>query len=237
MVANNKLFSTIQNERVSNIVEKRIRKAIFDNHFKVGDKIPSVREFAETFGVSRTTIQEALRGLEKSGLIVIKKGATGGSFVMKGDTTSVTDSLKDLLHLKQVTLQNIADVRLLIEPPICAMAAEKITDDDIERLEQWNQELKFMFQSGNPNLENDPTMHTLIAQTLGNPLLTIFVKTLMEIHTYKMSDLKLSKKMKMDILNQHQKIIEALKKRRGAEAAENMREHISSVREYLLSIG
>lgn len=235
MPIDKKLFSQIQNERISKLVEDKIRKAIFDDHFKVGDRIPSVREFAETLGVSRSTVQEALRSLEKSGLIIIKKGATGGSYVMMGNTTPVIDSLKDLIHLKQVSLQDIADMRLLIEPPICALAVDRITAKDIEQLEEWNEELAVAFQSGNPNLENDPTMHTLIAETLGNPLLTIFVQTLMEVHTYKMANVKLSKKIKIEILDQHRKIIEALKKEQRAEAAKCMREHICSVREYLVS--
>lgn len=234
MAIDKKFFSTIQSERVSKVVEERIKKAIFDNHFRVGDRIPTVRDFAETFGVSRTAIQEALRSLEKSGLILIKKGATGGSYVMKADTTSVTNSLKDLIHMEKVTLEDIADARLVIEPPICALAAEKITADGIERLERWNEELKAIFLSGSSSLENDPTMHALIAETLGNPLLTMFVSALMEVHTYKMANVKLSKKIKTDIVLQHERIIAALKKREGEVAAQNMREHILSVREYLI---
>jgi len=228
------IFLPIQNERISKLVEDKIKQAIFDNQFAAGDKIPSERELAEIFGVSRSTIHEALRSLEKSGFIVIKKGATGGGYVVKGDTTSVVASLKDLLHLKQVGLQDIAQARLIIEPPVCALAAEKAVAKDIERLEEWNLKLGIAFQSGNPILENDPRIHTLIAETSGNPLFAIIVKALMEVHTYKMMSIKLSDNIKKDILHQHKDIIEALKKKQKQKASEYMNKHICHVREYLL---
>jgi DNA-binding FadR family transcriptional regulator len=236
MPAAKNIFTSIKSERISKLVEDKIREAICDNHFKVGERIPSVREFSETFGVSRSTVQQALRSLERSGLIIIKKGAKGGSYVMKGDTTSVVDSLKDLMHLKQISLRDIAEVRLMLEPIICALAVDKISTEDIERLEEWNQKLAVAFRSGNPKVENNPTMHTLIAQTLGNPLLTIFMKTLMEIHSYKMSNVTLSKKIKTEIVDQHKQIIEALKKRQKVDASERMQEHIRSVLDYLRSL-
>ena len=232
-----KIFAPIQNERVSKLVEDKIKQAIFDDHFAPGDRLPSERELTDIFGVSRTTIHEALRSLEKSGFLVIKKGATGGGYVVKGDTAPVVDSLKDLLHLRRVSLQDIAQARLMIEPHLCALAAEKATAGDIERLEEWNQKLRSAFQSGNPILEHDPRIHTVIAEIAGNPLVAIIVKALMEVHAYKMMSIKLNDKIKMSILIEHERIIEALKNKQKEKASENMKNHICHVREYLMNSG
>ena len=81
-----RFFSPIQTERISQKIEEQIKEAIIKRHYRAGDKLPPERELAEMFHTSRTSIREALRSLEKSGFIMIKKGVHGGGFVIKGDS-------------------------------------------------------------------------------------------------------------------------------------------------------
>lgn len=230
-------FSPIKkSKRISERVEEKIKEAIFEQHYHVGDKIPSERELAEMFECSRLSVREALRSLERSGLLEIKKGVTGGAYVLKTDAEPVVRSLKDMLMLGQVSIEEIAEARLVIEPTLCALAAEKATPEDIARLEQINQTLKDLFDTGDPFRENDPRIHTVIAEISGNKVLAITVKALMEIHAARMREIKLNQRVKKDILHYHEEIIGALKAKNKELAFEYMKKHVLSVRDALISL-
>jgi len=228
-----KIFSEIRTQRVSHLIEKQLKQAIFEKHFKIGDKIPSERELVESFHASRSSVREALRSLEKSGFVVIKKGAQGGAYVRQNDTKPVVDSLKDMLRLKEVSLEEIRQVRLVLEPILAAEAALKATAKDIERLEETRPILQEAYRSGDPVIENNPRFHILIADISENRVFKIIMKVLMDIYSYRMRNIKLDEKAKKTIIRQHDKIIEAIKKKDKEMAFENMRRHIIKVQKEL----
>ena len=67
--------------RVHEAVADQIRQAIFSGLLTPGHKLPPEREMAERFQTSRVALREALRALEKEGMITIKRGSGGGAFV------------------------------------------------------------------------------------------------------------------------------------------------------------
>jgi DNA-binding GntR family transcriptional regulator len=75
------IFKPIKQSRVSDEVAEQLKQSIIAGHFKEGDKLPSERDLANEFQVSRVAIHEALRSLESSGFIVTRQGPTGGSYV------------------------------------------------------------------------------------------------------------------------------------------------------------
>ena len=186
------IFSPVQTERISLLIEEQIKEAIFKHHYKVGDKLPPERELADLFHSSRTSIREALRSLEKSGFIVIKKGAQGGAFVIKGNSRSAVNSIRDMLRHAQVNLEEVLKMRLIIEPTVAAEAAEKATPEDIERLEEIVRQLQEEFDSDNPIIayERNPTFHNVITEITGNQVIIIIMQVLMEIHAFRMSKFK-----------------------------------------------
>ena len=72
---------------------EQIRQAIVSGELQPGDRLPAQRQLAETFGVGRTTLLASLRILEKSGLIVIRPGAKGGSYVTTPSIEQVGEAL------------------------------------------------------------------------------------------------------------------------------------------------
>src|ERR1700733_8238874 len=78
-------------------VEHQMRSAILSGEFKVGERLPSEAELAKAFGVSRSTIREALHALKTSGLITTTPGATGGSFVEGVDHHSLAERFGEAL--------------------------------------------------------------------------------------------------------------------------------------------
>jgi len=82
-------------------VVEQIRASIVTGTLPVGERLPSERELAETFGVSRPTLREALRVLEAMGLLDIRLGAQGGAFA-GGDDRAPTNVISALLATQAV---------------------------------------------------------------------------------------------------------------------------------------
>ena len=105
MEGDKQFFSAIQPQRISQIIEQQLREAIINHHYQAGDKLPPERELADIFGASRSSVREAIRTLEKSGFVIVKKGVQGGAYVLqKGDTKEITNHLRDVLRLREVAL-------------------------------------------------------------------------------------------------------------------------------------
>ena len=225
-----------KNQRLSHQIEEKIKEAIFNRDFTAGDKIPSERELAEIFGASRLIVREALRALESKGLIEIKKGVRGGGYVKKFSTEPVIESLKNMIGLNKIDINTIAEARLSIEPNISSLAARKATPKDTAYLQEINERLKKAFESGDSSIENDPGIHTVIAEIAGNRILQMIAEALVDIHTYSMRDVKLDEDSKLSILSSHANIIAAIGQKQEQTAYDLMVEHIESVRSHLVRI-
>ncbi|UCG09431.1 MAG: FadR family transcriptional regulator [Desulfobacterales bacterium] len=232
MVDGQNIFAPVQAERVSQLVEGQLKEAIIKHHYRAGDKLPSERELAHIFGASRSSIREAIRALERSGFVVVKKGVQGGAFVIqKGNSKPMVDHLRDMLRLRQVSLEEILQARLIIEPEIAAEAARKATAKDIELLEEITRDQLRGFDSENPVMQYDrnPRFHRIIAEMTGNQVFIIIMQILMEIHAFRMNQFSLDKKTIRKITHQHDGIIEALKKKDEEKAFEEMKKHVLDV--------
>ena len=228
------IFSVVQPQRVSQIIEKQLREAIINHHYRAGDKLPPERELATIFGASRSSIREAIRSLEKSGFVIVKKGVQGGAFVLKKvDTRGITNHLRDVLRLRDVTLEEVLRARLIIEPEVAAEAARNVSDTDIRLLEEITSDQLKSFDPENPVMQYDrnPRFHRILAELTGNQVLIIIQEILMEIHAHRMNKIKLDKDAIQRITSQHQGIIDALKKKDSQLAYDRVKNHVLAVHE------
>lgn len=232
MPAEPNLFSPVQAERISQLIEDQLKEAIIKHHYRAGDKLPSERELADMFGASRSSIREAIRSLERSGFVVVKKGVQGGAFVLqKGDSTLMVNYLRDMMRLRQVSLDEILQARLIIEPEVAAAAAQKATPEDIELLEEITRDQLRGFDSDNPVMQFDrnPRFHRIIAEMTGNQVFIIIMQILMEIHAFRMNQFKLDDNTIQKITHQHDGIIAAIKNKDREMAFEEMKKHVLAV--------
>src|SRR3990170_4953040 len=89
------LFRPVNTGRISEEIVEQIKLAIRAGQVRLGDRLPSERDFAEQFGVSRVSVRDALRILETSGLIEIRVGARGGAYVTAPPSTLVGERATD----------------------------------------------------------------------------------------------------------------------------------------------
>ena len=128
------MLRVIKKTRIHEEVVTQIHELIREGRLKAGDQLPSERELAETFQVSRASVREALRALETHGLIISRTGM--GNFIADLPVESLIAPLAKLLTEEKNALADIFELRKLIEPQIASMAAERATVNDIERMKR-----------------------------------------------------------------------------------------------------
>ncbi len=109
---------------------------LFDGSLKPGDRLPPERELSQVLGVGRPALREALRVLEAKGLVVLRKGNTGGAFVSSGRASLVSDSMSDLLRLGSVSVEELFEARQWIQTALVRAACARATAADLHLLRE-----------------------------------------------------------------------------------------------------
>jgi DNA-binding FadR family transcriptional regulator len=129
-----KLFTEVKRSRTSDDVVTQIKDAIIARRLETGDRLPNERELCRLFGVSRPTLREALRTLEVLGVIEIRPGAAGGTFVSEPQGDHVGAALGALLRFRRATVHELAEFRVGFEGETARWAALRADDEDVARL-------------------------------------------------------------------------------------------------------
>jgi len=174
-------FKPIRPSRVSDEVVKQLRDGILSGRLKAGERLPSERDLAQDFEVSRVAVREALRKLENSGFICVRHGATGGAFVQELTFDHLTMSFVDLFLAERISIEDLYQVRLLIEPEIARLAAQHITPEDAGRLLTALEEEERQSQSMEDDIQRKTTVHFILAEICRNKFFEVLVRALMEV--------------------------------------------------------
>jgi GntR family transcriptional repressor for pyruvate dehydrogenase complex len=231
------MFISVKSDKVSQHIIDQIRNAIFDGRLKPGDKLPSERELIENFKVGKATLREALRSLEVLGFLEIRKGVLGGAFVTEVDMTKARDSFNNFLLFKNLSLKDLSEVRLLLEPYIAEKATLAITREDLHRLEKLikdsEQAIKgdIAFESRKDEIE----FHRIIASVTGNPILMFILDFVENLLIDTKAILKPGREFSTKVLRAHKRIYNALLERNIKKVHQEMVRHIREVEKDLLA--
>lgn len=124
----------IAKTRLSDQVAQELQNMIADETYKVGQKLPVENELAQMFSVSRVTVREAVRKLSVMGILDVRQG--GGTFVKCLTPESFMTPVLPMLALDKKNLNDIFEVRILIECKSAELAAQNITDAQLEKLKR-----------------------------------------------------------------------------------------------------
>ena len=225
------MFVPLNQERTFESIVKQIKKAIFAGKLKKGDKLPTERELASQFGVSRAAVRSAVLSLEQSGLINIRKGSKGGFFIREFDFKSVRESLNDLIQLGQASIHDLTEARIIIEPNAAALAAERATEEDIEKMTESIISYKARVAEGLPPNPADLQFHICLAEAAKNPVIIMMMRSLMDLLYKNIGAYFLAPKPGRSILAQHHKILEAIIARNVNKARANMLTHLEAMKD------
>ncbi|KAA9165711.1 FadR family transcriptional regulator [Amycolatopsis acidicola] len=170
MTDERELSTPVQPVSAAKAVADRLIAAIAVGDYSAGARLPAERELAEMLEVSRVTVRAALAELRKAGYVEIRRGRTGGSFV-RGDWAERTaDEVRERLSKDWSQLEQLFDLRRLVESLVARTAAERHTLEDdaallgaVKRYEQAN--------TGTGARSADVDLHRCVAAAAHNPLL------------------------------------------------------------------
>jgi GntR family transcriptional repressor for pyruvate dehydrogenase complex len=226
-------ITPLKHRRVSEEVAEQLREAIFSGKLKPGNKLPPERELARQFAVSRLVLREALRSLEQTGLLIVKRGYAGGAFVSEMDRSAVSRSLSTMIRLGETSVDDLSEARLIYEPEITRLAAQRATDEDLAALKQVLDEQKVNLTGDRFGQPTNLSFHRIIAQATRNPVLVILVDAVMEPVRDAVAELKLPRGANEKTLSRHERLYRAIQRRKPDLAYKIMLEHVMEVREML----
>jgi GntR family transcriptional regulator, transcriptional repressor for pyruvate dehydrogenase complex len=128
-------FVPAQRVRSFDHIVGQIRDAISSGGIQPGERLPSERDLGVAFGVSRTTLREALRALEAQGVIEIRTGSRGGAFVAEPSSDLVAGALGNLLRFRSATARELAEFREPFEAENAGWAARRADPAVLAELE------------------------------------------------------------------------------------------------------
>lgn len=211
-------------------IAEALTARIVAGQYKVGSRLPSERDLAQAFAVSRPTIREAVIALELDGLVEVRVGA--GVFV-RHDRPQAGGPGPDVGPFE------LLEARRIIESEICAVAAERITPDRIELLEALVAEMERQNQHDVVQSERtDRRFHETIAEATENSQLQAIMVSLWDARARsplirRMSLKALAAGVKPAV-SEHRDILDALSRRDPAAARAAMHDHLSRVIDSLL---
>ncbi|MBT5153049.1 MAG: FadR family transcriptional regulator [Gammaproteobacteria bacterium] len=171
----------VKPKKSSEIIAQRLRLAIVSGDLSKGEDLPVERNLIETFGVSRTTMREALRILETEGLLQITRGAKGGAKIIGPTLALAAHAVGMVLQAQDTLLADVQIARQIIEPPAARMVAERQSPDAIEKLEGI-----IVAEEAAAGTTDSPfqamKFHEALVQLSGNHTLSAFLMVLHEIH-------------------------------------------------------
>ena len=226
------MFKAVKKTRIHEEVVLQIHELIREGKFTAGDQLPSERELAETFKVSRTSVREALRALETQKLIVSKTGM--GNFVADLPIESLVAPLARMLIEEKNALADVFELRKLIEPHIASLAAERATARDIERMKRILGKQKDQVERGDTGVEADSELHFAIGQATQNQAIKQLVSGLLDVLSRSREESLQTETRRRASIESHRAIVAAIEKHDQARARDTMRYHIEQVAKSVL---
>mgnify|MGYP000288950697 CR=1 FL=1 len=219
------VFTPIKTPRASEGVFSQIKSSILSGQFPSGSRLPSERALTDAFRVSRGVIREALRMLELSGFLTIRQGHGGGAYISELTLCHVENRFLDLFQTNTLSMAEVAQVRLFVEPEVARLAALNFKTSHLKRLEDVEASEHIPFKSKREHIARLSKVHKVLAGICGNQFFEAIIRAMMKIT----AEVVLTVVSDIDALHgsgEHRSLIEAVKAGNGQRAAEEMTTHL-----------
>jgi len=230
------LFSPIGDKRLYQKVVDQICMAIFQGKIRSGDRLPSEDRLASRFQVSRSAVREAIKVLETSGLLVIRRGRDGGTFVQDRDVSSLSQAYSNILRLALVEVSELTRARVLLESLAIQEASRLIQPADVEELRQNVLEAEHFYnQDDRENrLKRNLEFHVALGRLAKNVVLELNISAILSLLSYYLRTMEVTREMGEATLKAHSEIVELVAEGKIDQAVAKNQQHIEAVSSRLL---
>lgn len=222
------MFDKAVNSTLCQNVVAQLSKMILDGSIKKGDMLPSEAKLCELFGVSRTTVRSALQVLTQRKIIETRRGK--GSVVIADNFPYLNEGLRAKINEYESNFKYAVQARRMLEPQIAFEAACRATNQDIKVLSDIQEMCRQKQEDGTLTTDDMRLFHLRIADIVKNPVLVSMVELLIS-----MCDAPPETEIQVPnphpnarpgVLQEHQKILDAIRERRPEDAYFLMKENI-----------
>ena len=228
------MFKPVKPKRVVEYIVEQIESEIKNGNLPPGSKLPSERELAKLFEVSRSSVREALNILQTKGLISSSQGE--GTFVRSLTDAILGINLNNFITDDPKYVWDLVELRKIIELWAVKKACEMADNEDLQSIIEAFDELKEDFKNNRSNEESDAEFHFSIIKATKNTILIHLMSSIFKLlqeatNIGKEYDFKVKKITREDLFKEHESILKAILKRDPELAYQNMAKHLSYIGE------
>ncbi|GIV77331.1 FadR family transcriptional regulator [Litorilinea aerophila] len=229
------VFGAVKKSAISEDIVANLLSLIRERELRPGDKLPPERELAAMMQVSRPSLREALRALSIMNVIEIRQG--DGTYVTSLEPNLLMSHLDFVFALTDATFLELFEARKILEPGIVAMAAARITDEEIAQLEACL--ARSMEKTHEPEafVAADLELHETIARAAKNSILERFMASISQLGRVSRTRTVQLPGVIQRSVQDHQAIVQALKARDPEAARQAMLQHLLNVERELRELG
>jgi GntR family transcriptional regulator, transcriptional repressor for pyruvate dehydrogenase complex len=205
-------------------VAAQVRELIAAGELAAGERLPSERDLAAIFGVSRLSIREAFRLLDAAGLVDVRHGA--GTFVARRQAAPAEATAAP--RVGGASLDELFEIRLLLEPAAAEWAARRRDEAAVGTLRRLVERFETAVGAADWGLavEHDVQLHVAIAEAADNTLLAAFVRSLNDGHRLHLEWSLRRPRRIFEAAAEYRRLVDAIASRDGAAARTAMLEHL-----------
>ncbi|HVW41087.1 MAG TPA: FCD domain-containing protein [Amycolatopsis sp.] len=228
--------------KAAELIATRIRRQIIAGELAEGDLLPTEPELMARFSVSRPTLREAFRLLERESLVQVRRGPPGGAEVRKPGPEAAAPVFGMLLTLSGTTLCDVYDARLVLEPRAARRLAERGTERDHRALAAELEQARAVVAGRTAFGLSVVRFHQRIVELAGNRTLATVVGMLGEVmtrhvaHTYRENRTPRDEldRQHRQVLRACERLVKLVSERRGEEAERHWLRHMRAAAPHLL---
>lgn len=226
------MYAPIQPIKVFERVAEQIEKRIVDGELRVGDRLPTERDLADQFQVSRTAVREAMKILAQKGLVDMRPGR--GTIVIDGAQEAMEDSIGLLMKMKigeAGSSDNLVEVRAILETEIAALAAARATEKEIAAMQEAIRVMDESLNDADAFITADNSFHEALAQATQNALIFTLLNSIVSLLSEQRKQIFAVEGGPQRGQMHHRRIFESVIRRDPVSARAAMGAHLLQVRE------
>lgn len=209
----------LAHETILELMKEKITTGIW----KPGDRLPTLAQLAEEFGISITAVREGLRILESQRIVSIEHGR--GIFVTN-DPAMLDDPTARIRRMENSSLLHLLEARMVLEPELSGLCAVRATMSQRRQLRQLAAMMAEQMEHGGDFFATDLQFHHTIADGADNPVLAQMLAAISDLSAVGRQETNRLPDMRVKASNFHNLIAIAIDSRNAEQARELMRMHI-----------
>ena len=216
---------------VPELILDEIHRLTMAGILKPGDRLPSESELADSFGVGRSSLREAMRALQLLGIVEVIQGK--GTFLRQ---TTMLPLATDWARLSRMGLiSQVMEARQIIEIAIAQLAAERATEEDIAAMQAAIRRAEEAH--GDPMISGEASVefHLALAEATHNEVLALMYKTVRDLYLETARQTQMTPGSVENRLQDHRQILECVEQQNPELASKLMAEHIEKGRQFLVA--